>query len=273
MTWTILMLVAAVAVYVLADKIVKADAKKPNPVATYIPKVASVIAIILVVVGVNRLGLGTSHYLVSVNPVILREMAQNMQAQEQEQSSRQIRQYVRRNQAAMLARAPVLGNVDGSKTIFVWTAPSCGFARRLHADLMRVVEADPQVRVAIKHFPIHGALADIPARWTIAAKMQDNTKAVAMINKIMTSDYWGDDMQAQNVTDVINRHMRLYARELGLDVERMEQDINSETVNQELANNREFAQRFSIQGTPFVIIGDQTFPGAIPFQTIMNALR
>jgi protein-disulfide isomerase len=39
-----------------------------------------------------------------------------------------------------------------------------------------------------------------------------------------------------------------------------------------LANVRELAQRFEINGTPFLVIGEQAFPGAIPYNQIVEAL-
>jgi len=66
--------------------------------------------------------------------------------------------------------------------------------------------------------------------------------------------------------------MRKYAREVGLDVAQLEKDITGPTVARELAQVRELAQRFNIQGAPYLIINDQTFPGAIPFHQIMSAL-
>lgn len=49
--------------------------------------------------------------------------------------------------------------------------------------------------------------------------------------------------------------------------------MKGEVVNKELRNVRELAQRFEISGTPYLIIGEQAFPGAIPYGRIMEALK
>ena len=43
-------------------------------------------------------------------------------------------------------------------------------------------------------------------------------------------------------------------------------------VARELKNVRDLAQRFEISGTPYLIIGEKAFPGAIPYDQIIEAL-
>jgi protein-disulfide isomerase len=271
-----LILVVAIALYVFADKLLaKAGGKKPLPGAPYIKSGVNIVAVILIVIGVNRFGFGTSHYLVSSNPAILQEMVENMQVQERERSARLVRSYIRNNAAEMMRFAPVIGNVDAdaSKTIYLWTSADCPHCRRVSAEISRVLAERDDVRVVIKNFPISGQRSDIPARWMIAAKIQDNAKAVALYRKIMTEQYWGDNPQAANLAKVITDNLRKYARAIGLDIERLEKDVTGPIVAQELMQVRELAQRFQINGALYLIIGDQVFPGAIPYHQIMNALR
>ena len=63
------------------------------------------------------------------------------------------------------------------------------------------------------------------------------------------------------------------AKEAGLDTEKLKEDMNGEVVARELRNVRELAQRFEINGTPFLIIGEKAFPGAIPYDQINDALN
>ena len=63
------------------------------------------------------------------------------------------------------------------------------------------------------------------------------------------------------------------AAEAGLDTAQLEKDMKGEVVAREMANVRDLAQRFEISGTPFLIVGEQAFPGAIPYQQIIDALN
>jgi len=267
------MLVVAVALYVFAGTLLKTDAKKPNPAITYAKDGAKLVAIALLVFGMARTGLGTSHYLTIANPGILRTMAEGMQAQERETAGRDVKNYVRKHSDDMMKNAPIMGNAKGTKTIFVWSTPTCPFVRRVYGELTRVMEADKDVRVVIKEFPIHGEVSEVQARWVLSAKLQSNEKAAELHHKLMTNQFWGENMQDPKVMTIVNKNLRQYAKEVGLDVEKLEAELNNAAVNQELAQVRELAQRFQISGTPYLIIGDQSFPGAVPFQQIMNALK
>ena len=63
------------------------------------------------------------------------------------------------------------------------------------------------------------------------------------------------------------------AEKAGLDVKKLEADMNGPVVAREMAQVRELAERFQIGGTPFLIIGDQAYPGAIPYEQIIKALN
>jgi thioredoxin-related protein len=273
MAWTLLILVVAVLLYVFAGKLVKTDGKKPSPVAHLVKKGVNVVSVVLIVIGVNRLGLGLDYYLTQSNPAILQEMATNMQTQERERSSKLVREYVDKHADEMMKWAPVLGNEKASKTIFVWTAPDCPYCRRVHNEFTRVLQDDKDVRIVIKNFPVHGEISDIPGRWTIAAKIQGNAKAAALYEMIMANEYWGADHNSKDLNKVITKNMQKYAKAVGLDVAKLEKDLNGPEVAQELMQVRELAQQFQITGTPYLIINDQVFPGAVPYEQIMNALR
>jgi protein-disulfide isomerase len=49
--------------------------------------------------------------------------------------------------------------------------------------------------------------------------------------------------------------------------------MEGDVVKAELQNVRELAQRLEISGTPYLIIGDKAFPGAIPYAQIVEALK
>ena len=85
--------------------------------------------------------------------------------------------------------------------------------------------------------------------------------------------YTQDDMKDQSkLPQKIHANVMKLAKEVGLDTKQLEADMEGEVVQKELQNVRELAQRFEISGTPFLIIGEQAFPGAIPYDQIINAL-
>ncbi len=273
MTWTILVLVLAIALFMFGGKALKQTGKTVSTGATLAHKAIKLVSIMLIAGCVCRLFV--PYYLTSVNPAIIQEMVTAMQEQQNAEKNKEIRKFVRGNTDTMLADAPVLGNPEAKKTIFVWTDFSCPYCRRVHGELDRVLEARDDVRVVVKNFSIHGALSDAPAQAVIAAKLQNPEKAAALTDMLMTREYYTQkDLQDQSkVGEKVTENVMKMAQEAGLDIDQLKKDMKGAVVARELSNVRQLAQRFEINGTPFLIIGEQAFPGAIPYNQIIEALN
>lgn len=273
MTWTILVLVVGVLLYLFGGMLLpKGDEKKPSAGKVVAKKCISVIAIILIAGSMCRLYM--PYYLTAINPAIVQEMVNGMQEQQQAEKNKQIRKFVRSEGDKMMRDAPILGNRDAKKTIYVWTDFSCPYCRRVHGEIERVLADRDDTRVVIKNFSIHGPLSDGPARAVIAAKMQDPAKAAELTNMLMTREFYTqDDLKDQDkIAEKVEANVMKMAAEAGLDTEQLKKDMDSDVVARELRNVRDLAQRFEISGTPFLIIGEQAFPGAIPAAQIETAL-
>ena len=273
MTWTILVLVVGVLLYLFGGMLLpKGDEKKPSAGKVVAKKCISVIAIILIAGSMCRLYM--PYYLTAINPAIVQEMVNGMQEQQQAEKNKQIRKFVRSEGDKMMRDAPILGNRDAKKTIYVWTDFSCPYCRRVHGEIERVLADRDDTRVVIKNFSIHGPLSDGPARAVIAAKMQDPAKAAELTNMLMTREFYTqNDLKDQDkIAEKVEANVMKMAAEAGLDTEQLKKDMDSDVVARELRNVRDLAQRFEISGTPFLIIGEKAFPGAIPAAQIETAL-
>ena len=284
MIWTILVsafiLIVGMALYVLGGLFFKSAGKNPSAGAVVGKRAISVVAVLMIsgamACMVSRIYMGSyvPYYLTQENPLIIEEMVQGAQKQQQEIKNQQIRQIVRERGDELVGNAPILGNRDAKKTIYVWTAASCGYCRRVHGELDSVLKSRDDVRVVLKNFSIHGVMSDGPARAMIAATLQDADKAAKFVDLVMTREYRpGEDIKDQKkMAEAIEKNLMKFAKEAGLDTEQLKKDMGGEVVARELRNVREFAQLFEISGTPFLIIGEQAFPGMIPASAINNAL-
>ena len=273
MTWTILVLVVAIALFMFGGMLLKQDNKKPTPRAIMAKKAISLVSIILVAGCVCRLYV--PYYLTSVNPAIVQDMVAGMQAQQNLEKNKIVRRYVRSNMDKMTADAPIWGNKDAKYTIFLWSDYSCPYCRRVHNELARVMADRDDVRVVLKNFSIHGPLSDAPAKAVIAAKLQGDDKAAALDKLLMDREYYTQaDLKDQSkIAEKVEANVMKLAKEAGLDTEKLKKDMNGEAVARELANVRDLASRFEISGTPYLIIGEEAFPGAIPYDQIIRALN
>ena len=273
MTWTILVLVLAIALFLFGGMLLKHDAKNPGAVIILAKKAIKLVAIMLIAGCVCRLYM--PYYLTSVNPAILQEMVSSMQEQQNAEKNKAVRKYVRSKMDEMTADAPIWGDVKAKKTIFLWSDYSCPYCRRVHSELARVMAERDDVRVVLKNFSIHGPLSDAPAKAVIAAKQQGDDKAAALDKLLMDREYYTQaDLKDQaTLASTVHTNVMKLAAEAGLDVAQLEKDMKGEAVARELENVRDLAQRFDISGTPYLIIGEQAFPGAIPYDQIVEALK
>jgi protein-disulfide isomerase len=148
----------------------------------------------------------------------------------------------------------------------------CSYCLRAHAELLRVISDHGDVRVVVKNMPLpmHGVDAVLAARATIAAKLQGNDYSVALY-KMIVEHYgkWNSDDSKKTIANLME-----YAKKIGLDPVKLEADMaTAREVSEEMTQVQELAQKFGINGTPFLIVGDTAFPGMVPYEAIVNALK
>ena len=192
-------------------------------------------------------GLGngqTRDYLIA-NPDILPEMAAAYQAREQSDLLAKVADEV---------RAPfegaVLGNPNASRTLVKFTDYACGYCRASVADVDRLVQANPDLRVVIREWPIFNG-SEASARMGLAAAKQGKYDAFYHALFALGSP------TPENVEAA--------ARQAGLDLEAARAYGQSDEVTQELARNDALARELGFTGTPSWVIGDSVFEGAIGY--------
>ena len=52
------------------------------------------------------------------------------------------------------------------------------------------------------------------------------------------------------------------AKELGLDVDKLQKDMDDPSIKKALDETKDLAQKLDLQGTPLYLIGDRVVPGA-----------
>lgn len=208
------------------------------------------------------------------NPQVLKQMVNSLQEQQAQKSTETIQEYMRDNMDELTENAPIWGDKNATNTIVIWTDHSCPYCRRTYNELARVMKKRDDVRIVLKNLSIHGDLSDAPAKAVIAAKLQSNDKAVDLNTKLMENEYF-DQKDMKNTATVgakIHKKVMAFAKEVGLDTAKLERDMDGKVVKKEVKNVRDLAQKFEIAGTPFLIINGKAFPGALPYDKIMEAL-
>ena len=155
--------------------------------------------------------------------------------------------------------APIFGNLDGSVTLVEFFDYNCGYCRRAAPEVKAVLETSKDVRIIYREFPILGPGSEIAARASLAArnqgKYQQFHEAMMALN--------GQAFEA-SVMEV--------AGDVGLDLEVLKTDMQSDLVNDHIAASLRLAEALRITGTPTFVLGDEIIPGVIERGTFLEKI-
>lgn len=189
-------------------------------------------------------------YLVR-NPEILIEMTGELE-RKQAAAEQETRDKAIAENAAALFRDDsglIAGNPDGDITIVEFSDYNCPYCKRAFNDVTKLLSGDDKIRVVFKEFPIFGEQSLGAARVAIAAEKQG--KYFDVHAGLLKSSGRSSEASALRI-----------AEKLGLDMEQLKQDMQSQDVKATIAKTRGLAEKLGIQGTPFYLVGDRVVPGA-----------
>jgi protein-disulfide isomerase len=161
------------------------------------------------------------------------------------------------NNAATLfksAHQVTLGNPLGDVTMVEFFDYNCGFCKGALPAMLSLLDADPKLKIVLKEWPILGPGSVDAAHVAIAVRMQDadGQKYLAFHRKLL-----GDPGPASKEKALAA------AAAAGLDVARLERDMDSDEVRATIDEDVTLARAIGINGTPGYVIGDNVVAGAV----------
>jgi protein-disulfide isomerase len=147
-----------------------------------------------------------------------------------------------------------LGNPDGDVTLVEFFDYNCGFCKRALPDTLALLKNDPKLKIVLKEFPILGPGSAEAARVAVAVRMQDpgGQKYLAFHQELLGGPGPASKDKALAA-----------AKDQGLDMARLTQDMMSDEVNATLAENLKLANALGVTGTPSYIVGKNVVIGAV----------
>lgn len=185
------------------------------------------------------------------NPQILIQMSESLERRQAEERELRLRTAISEN-ADMIFRDDYgleAGDPEGDVTIVEFSDYNCPYCKRAFNAVTKLLDSDKKVRVILKEFPIFGERSEAAARAAIAAKNQG--KYFEMHAALLRNRGQNNEQTALKL-----------AEGLGLDIEKLRADMNSEETTKIIRETRELGNKLGIQGTPFYLVGDRTIPGA-----------
>lgn len=195
------------------------------------------------------------------NPEVIAEAVEVLRAREQRRGQMQVSETIRDRRAALLydRDAPVGGDPDGDVTLVEFYDYNCGYCRRAAPTVTQAIEADGDLRVVYKEFPILGPGSVEAARVALAVSKLAPEKFVEFHDRMMALRSQADGAAAMRV-----------ASEIGIDVEKLK--LDDPAIDAAIGRNMRLAQELGITGTPSFVVGDKLIPGAVELPTLQQAI-
>jgi protein-disulfide isomerase len=160
-------------------------------------------------------------------------------------------------------RQVTLGSRTGDVTLVEFFDYNCGYCKRALTDLLALMQADSKLKVVLKEYPILGPDSVEAARVAVAVRMQDEGGAryLAFHRKLLENRGRNDKARALAA-----------AQEAGLDMARLERDMESEEVTKSIDEATRLGKALAINGTPGYVVGDRVIVGALGEQVLKEAV-
>jgi protein-disulfide isomerase len=198
------------------------------------------------------------------NPEVLTEVIAELEKRQAE-AQRVAQSGALKETRQTLLNAPhsyVAGNPSGDITLVEFFDYNCGYCKKALADVQSLVKSDSKLRVVLKDFPVLGPDSVEASRVALAARKQLQGEKLF--------DY---HMKVMDTRGRVNGERALaVAKELGLDVARLQKDMESPEVRSALQENMGLGDKLGLTGTPAFIIGDEIIPGAVGVEPLKQVV-
>ncbi len=191
------------------------------------------------------------------HPEVIEQSLQVLERERQQAEKQRAREAVVAHGAELLhdPASPAGGNPRGDVTVVEFFDYRCGYCKGVAGDVRKLLEKDQNVRFVYKEFPILGPESEAAARAALAAHAQG--KFLPFHDALMAA--------AEPLTLPV---MLDLARSLGLDVAKLQADMDAPETRAAIERNRALARDLDISGTPAFIVGSELVPGAVDFHAL-----
>jgi protein-disulfide isomerase len=200
------------------------------------------------------------------NPELLQEVIGELEKRQAASESEKHKAAVAGNADKLFnsTRQVTLGNPQGDVTMVEFFDYNCGYCKRALTDMMDLMKADPKLKVVLKEFPVLGQGSVEAAQVATAVRMQDRSgrKYLEFHQKLLTGRGQADRARALAA-----------AKEVGLDMARIEKDMQSEEARASLEEAFRLAEALGLNGTPSYVIGSEVVIGAVGLSALKEKVN
>lgn len=160
----------------------------------------------------------------------------------------------------------IRGNKDAPLVLVEYADFECSFcSKSLHTVLKLTKKYGDKIQFIYKHLPLgFHPQAMISAQYYEAIRLQDSQKAFKFHDKV-----YKDQSELRNG----EKFLKVLAKTVGADMKRLKKDLHSQVVKDRIAEDRQEAAKFGMQGTPGFLLNGVPVKGAYPVEHFVNLVN
>jgi protein-disulfide isomerase len=199
------------------------------------------------------------------NPEIIMEAVEVLQKKEQQAAMQSDFELVKKHRKAIFEDGFSFtgGNRNGDITLVEFVDYRCGYCKKAHNEVEKLLSNDGNIRFIIKEFPILGDDSLELSKFALAVKIVHGDKMYKIVHDILIK------MKAPPSKKAFDQ----ITNNLNLDSSLVENAMDSNEVNGMIAYTRNLAERLKISGTPTFVLNDELIRGYVPFDALINIVE
>lgn len=198
------------------------------------------------------------------NPEVIRDALNELQRRQQEAEVAAQTKAIGDSKDLLFASADqvVLGNPKGDVTLVEFFDYNCGYCKRAHADMKKLIATDKNLRIVLKEFPVLGEGSVGAAQVAVRLNMLYPDRYAEFHDKLITSQGHVDGQRALAVVE-----------EMGLDRQKIASEIDSDAVKATITATYDLANKLALTGTPSYVTAKEVIVGAVGFDALKKKVE
>lgn len=166
-----------------------------------------------------------------------------------------------------LDNRPFLGNPDAKVKIVAFSDFTCHYCEQASKTIEALrKEYGEDIAFVFKHLPMdEKGPGGIASTYFIAIAQQSEPKAWDFYNAMYSNR---DRLLAEG-----EPFIKRTAQELGLDMKKLQKDLQSKKVKEILSQDQDDGQKLGVEGTPYFLVNNLVVRGAIPLDLFKSAVN
>lgn len=155
-----------------------------------------------------------------------------------------------------------IGHENGKVIGAAFVDPFCPYCRRFHAAAEEALKSFPAFKIVIYYVPIFGEQSEYLEKALLASTKQSRLLYEKFLQLVHAQE------------KVLDHHMTLkIAASAGLNVQKLEKDVESKEITNLLSSFEERAHSFNVTSTPTLFLGDTLIQGELTQDRLHNLIQ